>query len=151
MNRKGEKVKPYKCTHTISCTRSLTLVSKVGLLSVRLFRPWSAEHFLSSLPKSVKRITILDRVKVSLSPSLSPFPVLKIYFHFYTHTHTHTHTHRKAPANMSLSPWTWPLPCKSTSTATSASSVAGSDWAQRNSPPRWSTPFLEICVRRNRR
>ena len=40
---------------------------KVGILSVRLFRPWSPEHFLSVLPPSVKRITILDRVKESTS------------------------------------------------------------------------------------
>lgn len=36
---------------------------KVGVLKVRLYRPFSAEHFLKVLPKTVKRIAVLDRSK----------------------------------------------------------------------------------------
>ncbi len=36
---------------------------KVGLISVHLYRPFSAKHFLATLPKSVKRIAVLDRTK----------------------------------------------------------------------------------------
>ncbi|MDD4198971.1 MAG: pyruvate:ferredoxin (flavodoxin) oxidoreductase [Paludibacter sp.] len=36
---------------------------KVGLISVHLYRPFSAKHFLSILPKTVKRICVLDRTK----------------------------------------------------------------------------------------
>ena len=36
---------------------------KVGVLKVRLFRPFSVEHFLKALPASVKRIAVLDRTK----------------------------------------------------------------------------------------
>ncbi len=36
---------------------------KVGVLIVRLFRPFSAKYFLRVLPKSVKRIAVLDRCK----------------------------------------------------------------------------------------
>jgi pyruvate-ferredoxin/flavodoxin oxidoreductase len=36
---------------------------KTGLLKVRLFRPFSVKHFLEAVPKSVKRIAILDRTK----------------------------------------------------------------------------------------
>ena len=36
---------------------------KVGLLKVRLYRPFSAAHFLSVLPKTVKKIAVLDRTK----------------------------------------------------------------------------------------
>jgi pyruvate-ferredoxin/flavodoxin oxidoreductase len=36
---------------------------KVGLLKVRLFRPFSAEHFMKALPGSVKAIAVLDRTK----------------------------------------------------------------------------------------
>ncbi len=36
---------------------------KVGLVSVHLYRPFSAKHFLSVLPKSAKRICVLDRTK----------------------------------------------------------------------------------------
>jgi pyruvate-ferredoxin/flavodoxin oxidoreductase len=36
---------------------------KVGLLKVRLYRPFSAEHFLQTLPSSVKKIAVLDRTK----------------------------------------------------------------------------------------
>jgi pyruvate-ferredoxin/flavodoxin oxidoreductase len=36
---------------------------KVGLLKVRLYRPWSSNHFLEALPKTIKRIAVLDRTK----------------------------------------------------------------------------------------
>ena len=36
---------------------------KVGLVKVRLYRPFSAEHFLQVLSKSVKKIAVLDRTK----------------------------------------------------------------------------------------
>ncbi len=36
---------------------------KIGLLKVRLYRPWSAEHFIGALPASVKTIAVLDRTK----------------------------------------------------------------------------------------
>ena len=36
---------------------------KVGLLTVRLYRPFSAKYFMKALPKSVKRIAVLDRTK----------------------------------------------------------------------------------------
>jgi pyruvate-ferredoxin/flavodoxin oxidoreductase len=38
---------------------------KVGLLKVRLYRPFSVKHFLETLPKSVKTIVVLDRTKES--------------------------------------------------------------------------------------
>ncbi|MCL3782618.1 pyruvate:ferredoxin (flavodoxin) oxidoreductase [Prolixibacteraceae bacterium JC049] len=36
---------------------------KIGLLSVHLYRPFSAKYFFNVLPKSVKRIAVLDRTK----------------------------------------------------------------------------------------
>ncbi len=36
---------------------------KIGLLSVHLYRPFSAKYFFNVLPKSVKRICVLDRTK----------------------------------------------------------------------------------------
>ncbi|MDR0768632.1 MAG: pyruvate:ferredoxin (flavodoxin) oxidoreductase, partial [Dysgonamonadaceae bacterium] len=36
---------------------------KVGLVSVHLYRPFSAEHFLGTVPKTAKRIAVLDRTK----------------------------------------------------------------------------------------
>ena len=36
---------------------------KVGLLIVRLYRPFSAKYFLKVLPKTVKRIAVIDRTK----------------------------------------------------------------------------------------
>ena len=36
---------------------------KVGLVKVRLFRPFSAEHLLAVIPDSVQRIAVLDRTK----------------------------------------------------------------------------------------
>ncbi|MCM1359294.1 MAG: pyruvate:ferredoxin (flavodoxin) oxidoreductase, partial [Corallococcus sp.] len=36
---------------------------KVGVLKVRLYRPFSASHFVAALPKTVKKIAVLDRTK----------------------------------------------------------------------------------------
>ncbi|MCI7302687.1 MAG: pyruvate:ferredoxin (flavodoxin) oxidoreductase [Clostridiales Family XIII bacterium] len=36
---------------------------KVGVLCVRLYRPFSAEHFLAELPQSVEKLAVLDRTK----------------------------------------------------------------------------------------
>lgn len=36
---------------------------KLGAIQVRLYRPLSAEHLLAELPRSVKRIAVLDRTK----------------------------------------------------------------------------------------
>lgn len=36
---------------------------KLAVLKVRLYRPWSAEHLLAAIPKSVKKICVLDRTK----------------------------------------------------------------------------------------
>ena len=36
---------------------------KVGLVKVRLYRPWSLDHFIAALPETVKSIAVLDRTK----------------------------------------------------------------------------------------
>ncbi len=36
---------------------------KVGLVTVRLFRPFSAEHLLAAIPATAKSVTVLDRTK----------------------------------------------------------------------------------------
>ena len=36
---------------------------KVGLIKVRLYRPFSTEHLMQALPKTVKKIAVLDRTK----------------------------------------------------------------------------------------
>lgn len=38
---------------------------KVGMLVVRLYRPFSTKHFLNALPTTVKRLAVLDRTKES--------------------------------------------------------------------------------------
>lgn len=54
---------------------------KVGLVAVHLFRPFSAKHFVEALPKSVKRIAVLDRAK---EPGAGGEPLfLDIRSHFY--------------------------------------------------------------------
>jgi pyruvate-ferredoxin/flavodoxin oxidoreductase len=37
--------------------------AKIGVINVRLYRPFSAKYFLRVLPKSVKKIAVLDRTK----------------------------------------------------------------------------------------
>ncbi len=36
---------------------------KVGVVKVRLYRPFSAEHFVAALPRTVKAVAVLDRTK----------------------------------------------------------------------------------------
>jgi pyruvate-ferredoxin/flavodoxin oxidoreductase len=36
---------------------------KVGVLKVRLYRPFSARHFIDALPKTTKQIAVMDRTK----------------------------------------------------------------------------------------
>ena len=36
---------------------------KVGVVKVRLYRPWATEAFIAALPKTVKQISVLDRTK----------------------------------------------------------------------------------------
>ncbi len=36
---------------------------KVGLVKVRLYRPWSSKHLLAAIPETVKKIAVLDRTK----------------------------------------------------------------------------------------
>ena len=36
---------------------------KIGLMEVHLFRPFSSKYFIAELPKTVKRIAVLDRTK----------------------------------------------------------------------------------------
>ena len=36
---------------------------KIGLLKVRLYRPFSINHFIDALPKTVKKLAVLDRTK----------------------------------------------------------------------------------------
>jgi pyruvate-ferredoxin/flavodoxin oxidoreductase len=36
---------------------------KVGVLKVRLYRPFSASHFIEALPKTTKKIAVMDRTK----------------------------------------------------------------------------------------
>ncbi len=39
--------------------------AKVGLIKVRLYRPFSVKHLLAAMPKTVEKITVLDRTKES--------------------------------------------------------------------------------------
>jgi pyruvate-ferredoxin/flavodoxin oxidoreductase len=41
----------------------LTKGEKVGVIKVRLYRPFSKKHFLNVLPKTVRKIAVLDRTK----------------------------------------------------------------------------------------
>lgn len=47
---------------------------KVGLIKVRLYRPFSAKYFFNVFPKTVKRIAVLDRIK---TPGAAGEPLYK--------------------------------------------------------------------------
>ena len=44
-------------------TKLTSMGEKVGLIKVRLFRPWSTQHFIQALPKTARAIAVLDRTK----------------------------------------------------------------------------------------
>nr|AIW52600.1 pyruvate:ferredoxin oxidoreductase PFO-1 [Mastigamoeba balamuthi] len=48
---------------TIDAMRAQDADCRVGLVKVRLFRPWSVRHLLAALPATATRIAVLDRVK----------------------------------------------------------------------------------------
>lgn len=47
---------------------------KVGIIKVRLYRPFSAKYFFDVIPKTVKRIAVLDRIK---TPGAAGEPLYK--------------------------------------------------------------------------
>lgn len=56
------------CEETLKIIRNkkeFTELGKVGFLKVRLYRPFDVESFINSLPKTTKRIAVLDRTKES--------------------------------------------------------------------------------------
>ena len=42
---------------------------KVGLLTVRLYRPFDTQAFVKALPKTVRSIAVLDRMDARIDPS----------------------------------------------------------------------------------
>jgi pyruvate-ferredoxin/flavodoxin oxidoreductase len=54
---------------------------KVGLISVHLYRPFSSKYFFNVYPKSVKRISVLDRTKEPGSPGEPLYLDLKEMFY----------------------------------------------------------------------
>lgn len=65
----GAKNAEYVIVAMGSVTETITEVidelkdAKIGLVKVHLYRPFSAKHLVNVLPKSVKRIAVLDRTK----------------------------------------------------------------------------------------
>lgn len=57
---------------------------KIGLISVHLYRPFSSKYFFKVLPKSVKKITVLDRTK-EIGANGDPL-YLDVVEMFYQHT-----------------------------------------------------------------
>ncbi|MFO1046927.1 MAG: pyruvate:ferredoxin (flavodoxin) oxidoreductase [Geminicoccaceae bacterium] len=43
--------------------RNVSGAPRTGVLQVRLYRPFSAEHFLAALPASVRRVAVIERTK----------------------------------------------------------------------------------------
>ncbi len=54
---------------------------KVGLIIVHLFRPFSAKYFAEALPKSIKRIAVLDRAKEPGAGGEPLFLDIRSYFY----------------------------------------------------------------------
>ncbi|CAE7880878.1 unnamed protein product, partial [Symbiodinium sp. KB8] len=66
----GSAAKTAEDLETVDYLRSQGEKAWVGILKVRLFRPFSTEHFLAELPETVQAIAVLDRTKEDLAPSL---------------------------------------------------------------------------------
>ncbi len=56
---------------------------KVGLIKVRLYRPFSAKYFFDVFPKTVKRIAVLDRIK---TPGAAGEPLYKDICNLFVNT-----------------------------------------------------------------
>ena len=54
---------------------------KVGLIKVRLYRPFSVEHLLRIMPKSVQKIAVLDRTKEPGAPAEPLYLDIKSVFY----------------------------------------------------------------------
>merc|ERR1719317_1168057 len=77
----GRELKPYQysghpnadrvviCMASICDTAEQTIDKlidqgeKVGLIKVRMYRPWSSDMFVDAIPKSAKKIAVLDRTR----------------------------------------------------------------------------------------
>jgi len=63
----AEKVIVIMCTGADTAHETVDYLTakgeKVGLIKVRLFRPFSTKHLIEALPKTVKKIATLDRTK----------------------------------------------------------------------------------------
>ena len=64
---------------------------KVGVLKVRLYRPFSLEHFVKALPRTVKAIAVLDRTQGAGRPR-------RAAVRGRAHGHRRGHGHGPAPA-----------------------------------------------------
>src|SRR5690606_34881588 len=54
---------------------------KTGVVKVRLYRPFSAKHFFDILPRTVKRIAVLDRTKEPGAPGEPLYlDVVKLFY-----------------------------------------------------------------------
>ena len=63
---RGDDPRPWQTLsvcETIEETLDVLLAKgeKVGLVKVRLYRPWSSEHLRKVIPATVKKIAVLDR------------------------------------------------------------------------------------------
>ena len=96
---------------------------KVGVLKVRLFRPFAVEHFVGALPKTVKAIAVLDRTKEAGAPASRC-------------------TRTSSPP--------WPKAGEGAA-ARQASSAAATAWPPRNSPRPWSRASSTSWPRPSRR
>lgn len=54
---------------------------KVGIIKVHLYRPFSAKYFFDVLPKTVKKIAVLDRIKTPGSPGEPLYMDIKTMFY----------------------------------------------------------------------
>jgi pyruvate-ferredoxin/flavodoxin oxidoreductase len=54
---------------------------KIGLIKVHLYRPFSAKYFFDVLPKTVKKIAVLDRIKTPGSPGEPLYMDIKTLFY----------------------------------------------------------------------
>lgn len=61
---KGDVKEKYKLSDaTYNNTENCKEYSKVGLIRVHLYRPFSREHLIKAIPPTVKVINVLDRTK----------------------------------------------------------------------------------------
>ena len=132
---------------------------KLGLLQVRLYRPWSDEDFAATLPKSVKNVVVLDRTKEPGSGGeplyldvVAALENARRKGHIAAHPRPSSAGATASPPKTSPRPWCCPSSSTSPAPPPTSGSTASPSASTMTSPTppcrsaKSSTPRTKACI-----